>query len=233
MLLLPFVLGTWAGGWTWWSVPLLVAWLAGYGVSYYALLSVKSRRPKRFRRQLLTYAAVLAVAGVVSLTQAPWLLVAAAVFVPFWLANTAFARARQERHLINGLVSVTAACLMVFVAFGYASGETWSQLSGLDWQTPRTLFDLCWLYLAGTVLFVKTMIREAGDPRYLQLSWGFHAVALLVVVRIDVWLVVPFGIYLLRAVLLPRLTMRPAQVGALEMVNSLLLLAFAGALVID
>ena len=37
------------------------------------------------------------------------------------------------------------------------------------------------LYFSGTIPFVKTMIRERNNPRYLKISIGYHVVALAVV----------------------------------------------------
>ena len=89
------------------------------------------------------------------------------------------------------------------------------------------------LYLVGTVLFVKTMIREAGDATYLRSSVAFHAVAVPVAGVIALPLVLPFAWYLARAAVLPHRTMRPAQVGLVEIISWLLLVVFAVVFLID
>jgi hypothetical protein len=233
MLLLPFVLGTWAGGWRAASLLLLMAWLASYCLAHFVDLTLKSRRRTRYRGPLLLHGTVLLVSGVGCLVLAPWLLVGGLALLPFALVNAAFARARHERHWFNGVVSATAASLFLLVAYGFASGATsWSQLGDLDWHVPVELFDLCWLYLVGTVLFVKTMIRESGSTSYLRWSVGFHVAALAVVARLEPWLLVPFAWYFARSLLLPRTGLRPAQVGAVEIVNMVLLVGFAVTFVI-
>ena len=232
MLALPFVLGTWAAGWSWWCGVLLVAWLSGYLLSYFALLAIKTRRPRRYRAPLSLYGGTLLVTGAVCALHAPWLLLAAAGFAVFFAVNAWFARMHNDRHWFNGVVSATAASLMVLVAFGFASdARSVEELRALDWQVPTDLFDLCWLYLVGSVLFVKTMIREAGSRQFLWWSIGFHALALLVVFRISTWLLIPFGWYLARAALLPRVRLRPAYVGGVELVNMVMLVGFSVAVV--
>lgn len=234
MLLLPFVLGTWAGGWRPACLVLLVAWLAAYGTAHYVDLALKSRRTGRYRSPLLVWGGVLVVSGGASLWMAPWLALAVLFLLPFALVNAWFARARNERYWLNGAVSATAASLFVLAAYAVASGATsWAQVLELPWVTASQLLVLCWFYLVGSVLFVKTMIREAGDATYLRSSVAFHAVAVPVAGVIALPLVLPFAWYLARAAVLPHRTMRPAQVGLVEIISWLLLVVFAVVFLID
>lgn len=85
------------------------------------------------------------------------------------------------------------------------------------------------LFFAGSLLYVKTMIREQGDTGFLWASVGFHIVALVGAGLVTPALLVPFGWFLARAVILPRRRLSVRQVGLLELAGSLLL---AGVLVV-
>jgi hypothetical protein len=94
-------------------------------------------------------------------------------------------------------------------------------------------------YLVGTVLVVRSVIRQRGNRGFAALSVGFHAALALVATLALPW---PYAVYLAaltgRAVALPIVErrragtarpLRPVQVGIVEMVAStaLVVLAFA------
>src|SRR5450756_761216 len=58
MLVVPYLVGVLCAGPSWPHLPLLVAWLGGYLLSYYVFLAVKTRRPSRVVPQVLVYSAV-------------------------------------------------------------------------------------------------------------------------------------------------------------------------------
>jgi hypothetical protein len=214
MLLLPFGIGVIRGGPGWIHVPLLVAWLGGYLFSYYGQLAIKTRRPARVRPQLLGYGAATAVAGLAVLAAEPSLAWWAVAYVPLLAVNAWYARRRQDRALVNGIASTVEGSLMAFVAVA-AVGASWRPVA------PDAVALL--LYFVGSLLYVKTMIRERGDAGYLRASIGFHVVALAVAGWLTPALLLPFGWFAVRAVLLPRRRVSVRQVGLLELLGALLL----------
>ena len=216
MLTVPFLTGVVSGGASLVQVPLLIAWLSGYLLSYYALLAVKTRRLARVRRQVLTYAAILVPCALAVLIVRPELLLAAPVFAVLLAVNTAAAWRRTERSVVNDLASVLQSCLMVPLAAAAAGTPPVDVLR----PTAAVL-----LYFVGTVLYVKTMIRERGDRGYLRASIGFHAAAVPVAAMLSPALAGPFLLFLCRAVWLPRRPMTPRRVGFLEIANCVLLVA--------
>jgi len=220
MLLVPFALGPFAATPTWSSLLLLVAWLSAYLASYFALRWWKTRtlahRGRRFQAPALGYAAVLTVSGAALVAIEPWLLAAALAFVPFEAAAVGLALHGKERSLIAGISSATAASLMAPVAYHLAGGD--------DQSLAFALFGVSWLAFTGTVLHVKSTIRERDNPRSRVASIAFHVVALGAATWIDPVLAIPFGFLLLRAVLVPQHGWRPAQIGAVEIIGSLLVL---------
>ena len=117
---------------------------------------------------------------------------------------------------VAGASSATGASLMAPVSYRVADGA--------DGELAATLFLICWLAFVGSVLHVKSTIRERDDPRFRTVSVAFHLVALAVALAIDPILAVPFGFLLARAVLVPRHGWRPARIGAVEVTGSVLVL---------
>lgn len=218
LLLVPYLVGTFAGDPSGWSLVLLVAWLAAYLSSYYAIHWWKSRHlrhgGRRFRPPALTYGAVLAMTGVALVWWRPWLLGAALMFVPFEAVAATLALRGNERSWVAGVSSATAAGLMAPLAYWVASGD---QLG-----VAAELLTVAWLALVGSVLHVKSTIRERNNVRARWASIAFHAAALLIVVTIDPLYAVPFGFLLARAVAVPQRGWRPGRIGAVEIIGSVL-----------
>jgi hypothetical protein len=216
MLLLPYLVGVVRARPAWIHLPLLVAWLAGYLLSYYLQLAVKTGSIRRVRDQLAGYGAVSALAGSVVLLMQPQLAGWALAFGPLFAVNLGYARRRHDRSLVSGLASAVQATLMVPVA-----------CSATGTPLGRPLLDglALLMYFAGSLLYVKTMIRERGDRGYLRASITFHVVALAVAAWITPWLLLPFGWFLLRAELAPQRAPTVKQVGLLELAGSVLLAA--------
>jgi hypothetical protein len=216
MLLLPYLAGL-QFGLSWLHVPLLVTWLSGWLASYYALLAVKTLRPRRYWRQILAYGIVSAVAAAPLFALRPGMLWFAPAFAVLLTGNAFAARVGQERASINGIASVTMASLMAMIAPATA---------GLSWTLGVPVAVVAWLYLAGSVFYVKTMIRERGSRAHYVVSVAFHIGALAASVAVSPWLAIPFAWFLVRAAVLPRFALKVPVVGAVEVANSLLLLGF-------
>ncbi|MEU6540829.1 YwiC-like family protein [Streptomyces sp. NPDC047000] len=216
MLLVPYLAGLIEAGFSWVQLPLLVAWAGGYLLSYFALLAVKTRRPARVRTQLLVYGGVTAVCGLAVLVASPRVLLFAPVFAAVLAVNAFFARARHDRALANGLVSVLASVLILPVVA--VAGKTPLGQVG-------DTFLVTLLYFTGSLLFVRTTIRARGDRRMLGTSVAFHAVALGAAAWIATPYALPFTGYLIRAAAVPRRALTPLRIGVVEIVSSLALLA--------
>ncbi|MFI6330217.1 YwiC-like family protein [Micromonospora chersina] len=218
MLLLPYAAAVGVTGPRWLHVPLLGVGLAGYLFSYYALLAVKTGRADRVRPQLLVYGGATALLGVPVLLARPAVLGYVPLYAVLLAVNAGHARRRRERALLNDLASVAQSLLMVFVVATVAEVPP-ADLVGVAAAVGA--------YLAGTVLYVKTMIRERGSAPYRWASLAYHLVALAVAV-VAGWgpaVAGVFALLLLRAGVLPGRRLTPVRVGLIEMVGTLLLLA--------
>ncbi len=218
MLLVPFAVGllpSWGGRASWWHVPMLVAWLAAYLFSYFALLATKTRRVARHANQLRVYGAVAAAAGVPVVVARPEVLRLAPAFAALAVVTVVLARRRDDRNVAGGLASAAQACLVVPAV---------AAVGRVPMADVAPAAVACFLYLGGTVLYVKTMIRERGERSWFMASVAWHAVALPVAAFVSAWLFVPFTAYLLRAVHLPHRSLTVTRVGLVEVACSLALL---------
>jgi hypothetical protein len=215
MLAVPYLAGLLAAGYRWPDLPLLGAWLAGYLLSYFVFQAIKSRRPARYRTQLLLYGGVATPLTLLVVVARPALLWYAPAYAALFAVNACYAARRRERALLNDLASVLQSCLMVLVVATIAA-------------TPPTavldVFALCLAYFAGTALYVKTMIRERDNAAYRRWSVGHHLLALVVAAWVSPWAAALFAWLLVRATLLPGRQWSPKRVGLLEIANCALLL---------
>jgi hypothetical protein len=215
MLLLPFLVGVACAGPVWLDVPLLLAWLGAYLLSYYALLVVKLRRIGRLAPQLALYGGITLPAALFVIVLRPRVLVFAPAFAVLLAVNAVFARRHADRSLAGGLASVLQGCLMVPVTAVVSGTE-------LAPSVRPTLVLLA--YFVGTLLYVKTMIRNRGETGYLRTSIGFHALAAAGAGLLAWPLALPFGWLLVRAAWLPHRSLTPKQVGMIEVPPMLALL---------
>ncbi|MFC9298262.1 YwiC-like family protein [Streptomyces sp. NPDC057011] len=222
MLTVPFLAGTFLSprpGWA--HAVLFAAWLLGYAAVFHAQQWLRLRRrglrsADRHARPAVVFGAACAATGVPLAVLHPWLLPAALLAAPFMAVNAYYAWLGRERALANGLAAVVPACGMLLVA---------ARLGGLSPAGAWPAAAACLLYFAGTVPYVKTMIRERNSRAYRAGSVAYHAAALGLATVLSPWLALPFTAYLTRAATLPGRGLRVPVVGAMELAASLTLLA--------
>ncbi|GAA0711861.1 YwiC-like family protein [Dactylosporangium roseum] len=215
MLLLPWLAGVLTVGFRWPHLPLLVAWLSGYLLSYYLLLAVKTRRPERFRGQLTVYAIPTVLLGGLVVAAVPSLLWYAPCYALLLAVNVGYAARRDERALLNDLASVVQSCLMVFVC---------ATIAHVPPAGVTVAFVTLLAYLAGTVLYVKTMIRERDSIGYRRASITFHLLTAAGMFLLNPIVGAGFLLLAARAWALPGRQLKPVHVGVIEIGASLLVL---------
>jgi hypothetical protein len=220
MLAVPYLAGLLTAGYRWPDLPLLAAWLCGYLLTYFVFQAAKSRRPRRYRDQLLLYGGIAGPLTILVLAARPALLWYAPGYAALFGVNAWYAWRRRERALLNDAASVVASCLMVLVVATVAATPPGTVL-------PAAL--LCLAYFLGTVFYVKTMIRERGNPAFRRWSIGYHLLALGATGWLGPWPAILFGWLLLRSILLPHTGWSPKRVGLIEIANSALLLLVVAA----
>lgn len=234
MLVVPFAVGALDAGPSWRHLPLLFTWLAGYFAFFAAGLWLRSRGKRRYWPPVRTYAVLTVVLGLVVIAVEPDALRWAVVFLPLLAISLRCSWHRLDRSLLNDAVTVLAACLMTVVAYGFGNrlgkpeipslaGLAW--LPGADQERPWVLAGLLLAYFAGTVLYVKTMIRDRGDVGRYQLSVMYHAAVCVPAAVVSPWLGTLFVAFAIRAALVPKQwsQLNPAAIGIGEIVASLTL----------
>jgi hypothetical protein len=210
MLATPLLVGILASGPAWIHVPLTAFWFLGYFAFFATSLWLKSRRRARYRPPVLAYTAAAAVAGVVTLVADPSLVRWAPVFVlPLGVGLLASA-VRDERSLWSGVSTTVGSSLMTLVAYDAGGGT--------DVARAWLLAGILAAYFAGTVFYVKTLIRERDNAAYYWLSVVFHGAATLALIPLSPPLTPVFAALTARAAIAPAFRITPKQAGIGEIV---------------
>ncbi|MBT1175538.1 YwiC-like family protein [Bifidobacterium sp. LC6] len=207
----------------WW---VLLCWALCYCVEFTAARWLKSHGASRFLPPVVGYTTALVCAGIPFLIMHIDVLIWAPLYMV--LAAAAFAGAwfRRERSLWANAAAVIAASVMAMITFHYAANSPDIPQVSL----PGLVLVLCFAATQfGSVLFVKTMIRERGKHSYVAASWIWH-IALLawwIAAAGHSWYLVILGVILFsRAVALPliarRHTIKPVIVGITECCTSVM-----------
>lgn len=212
-LITPVVVGALAGDPNAWHLLLLLTWLAAYCLNFYASLAIKSRKPKRYQRQLTVYAAATVALGVPLLWHDREVLRLLMFALPAFAVNVWHVLQRNERAWLNDMVGITLAGVVGYGA--YTLGATPSTTMRAH-HAMLVLLATC-LYFGGTVIYVKTMIRERGSRTWMHISRVFHAGLVLLAALSRTWALVLVALALLaRAVVVPRLGWTPKRIGLTE-----------------
>lgn len=219
MLVVPVLVGAVIAGATWRHAWLLVAWLAAFCAFSAAGLWLRSGRRARYWPPVRFHALATAVLGGALLVTTPGLLWWGPVYAPLLAVSLAASSRRADRSWLNDILTVLAACLMTVVSAGLAGGWPGSWVPpGADDPTAWLAAGLLAAFFLGTVAYVKTLIRDRGNPRVLAISVGYHAV---LVVAALVWLArclgvgdgagVAAGLFVVAAGLLARAVLVPRR----------------------
>ena len=215
MLATPLLVGVLASRPTWVHLALTAFWFTGYFAFFAAGLWLKAppRRRPRLRPPVLAYAASSAVLGLVTVAMAPGLVRWAPLFVLPMAVGLWSSWKHDDRSLVSGVSTAAGSCLMTLVAYDAGGGT--------DWRLAWVLAGILAAYFAGTVFYVKTMIRERDEPAYHWLSMLFHAAMTVAMTRVSPWLALVFALLTIRAAIVPAFRLTPKRVGIGEIVATL------------
>lgn len=213
MLATPLVVGVLASHPRWVQLPLAGFWFVGYFAFFATGLWLKSRRKARYLPPVRAYAVAAALLGALTLVLRPDLVVWVPLFaVPLGVGLVASAR-RDERSLVSGISTSAGSCLMTLVAFDAGDGTDWSRA----WLLTAVLAA----YFVGTVLYVKTMIRERGVAAYHWLSALGHGAVTCAMIPLSPWLVLVFALLTIRAAVVPAFRLSAKAVGIGEIAGTI------------
>lgn len=162
-------------------LAVLVAWFFGYFAFFAFGLAAKARNPQRragYLKPVYVYGAVSLAAIILALALQPPLMWWVVPFGPLVAIAVWETLQGRSRSALSGVSTVVASALLLPAMTAVGGG------GGGPWEVPPIIWDcmaFLALYFSGTIPFVKTMIRERNNPRYLQISIGYHVVALVIV----------------------------------------------------
>ncbi|AJK69371.1 YwiC-like family protein [Corynebacterium marinum] len=157
-------------------LAVLVAWFFGYFAFFAFGLAVKARNPRRrarYLRPVYVYGAVSLVGIAVALLLQPQLLWWALPFAPLVVIAVGETVAGRSRSTLSGVSTTVASALLYPALVGVGSGS----VGAAAWAGMIFLAA----YFSGTIPFVKSMIRERNNPRYLTGSICYHVLAVFAV----------------------------------------------------
>lgn len=210
----------------------LAAWVCAYPLGYYLGRAVTarvrrgswSRLARRERAHAVPWAVLATALGLPLVLTRPWLLAAAALLAVLWALGLAVASRRGERSLANDLVLVAQAAVALPLAVAVVAGPT--EATGVLAGPTMQATAIVAAYLAGSVLHVKSLLREAGNAAFHRVNVGWHAVLTLGAAVASPWWLVAFVPALARAALL-RPGMRPGAIGGVEALVAVLVVTAA------
>ncbi len=167
MLLVPLLLGVAASHPDPWHLALGGAALAGYLASAALQAWSRARRSPAYRAPIAVYGVAFAVLGILLARTFPALLLAVVVIAPSAVVVMGGARPGTRRDLANSLAQVAQALVLVPAA-AYVSGA-------FEVERVVAATAIAAGYLVGTVLVVRSVLRERGKESFARLAIGFHA----------------------------------------------------------
>lgn len=199
MATVPIIVGALMGGARWEHLALLAGWVAGFLFFNAASLWLRAPHRARYRPALLTWAGVAVGFGLLLVVLAPRLLWWVPVFAPLVAVALVEAWRRRGRSLPSRLSAVIACGLTCAVAYDWATGlvrpeGAWRAGEAWPWRdaaaltgsapAPSTGWTHAWIvtslltaYFVGSVPYVRSLIRERGNRRWIAGSAAWHALA--------------------------------------------------------
>lgn len=166
MLVIPFLLGAYIGGFSWIHIPLFIGWLCLYLATYPLLMAMKNKRKPFYIKWFALYFAAAAVILLFPLIYRWEIIYFGMAMTPFFLINIYYGKKKKDRAFFNDLAAIAVFCIGGLASSFIVSGE-------ITKEAFITIM-LCFLFFVGSTFYVKTMIREKNNPNYKWLSWGFH-----------------------------------------------------------
>lgn len=229
-LIVPAVIVSFLGAGNAVGLIFFLTWLSGYPVSYFLGRAIIAR----FRRgewtakakgelQSATPWLVIALFGVSSLVALrPWLLLYGIAVIALWAISIYLSWAGRERGITNDLLLVGLASIEPVMMYQVAKNH--SSLTGI----PKGVWIaalMCVLFFAGSVLHVKSLIREVKNRNWHTGSLVYHLVVLVLLLAFarPWYLAVPFALAFARTIAV-KPGLRPGALGVVELGVSIALI---------
>lgn len=208
----------------------LLTWVSGYPVSYFLgrALIMRIRRgswtakAKTELRSAIPWTVITFFGASYLVALRPWLFLYGIVVVGLWSVSIYLSWAGRERGITNDLLLVGLASMEPVLMYQVAKDH--SSLAGI----PHGIWvaaTMSMLFFAGSVVHVKSLIREAKNRNWHIGSLVYHLVILAVLlVFVRPWyMVIPFALALVRTIIV-KPGLRPGTLGVVELGVSIALI---------
>ena len=226
---LPILLGFAASGFTWLTLVLAAGFVLAYPTSYFAIAVLRYPRPELYRRGLVTWGLPAIAIAIVVLIARPWMVWIGLAYAIGFAINLGFAKARNERSLINDAVFIIE-CVAITPVIWACTESTGGVVPPSPVSAPSALWALTamgGLALIGSTLHVRSLIRERRNESFRRASQVFAIASLLAAIVLAVpygggavaSAICAFGYLTARAFFVGRRPLRPGIIGVFELVG--------------
>lgn len=218
MALMPFLYGMLLAGPISLHFCLLLAWFSLYLMTYPFLNLFKGRNLELYRKWTLIYGIASLLFSLPALLYNWYILYFLAAMFPFVAINIYYVKQKDERALLNDFAGIIIFALAGMGAY-YFPHYQWDEK--IYWVA---LYPS--LFFVGVTLYVKSVMRERKNPRYLQASIVFHLLCIIGCILFQHYLIAfAFVPPFIRSIVLPKHKLSVKQVGLIEMAVSLVFFA--------
>lgn len=221
-LIVPAVIVSFLGAGNGIGLIFFLTWVSGYPVSYFLGRAIIARIRRGTwtakAKSELTFAMpwlIISLFGVSYLVALrPWLFFYGIAVLALWSISIYLSWAGRERGITNDLLLVGLASIEPVLMYQVAVDH--SSLSGLPHSIWIVAF-MCLLFFAGSVVHVKSLIREVRNRNWHTGSLVYHLVVLvlLLILARPRYLAIPFALALARTILV-KPGLRPGVLGIIE-----------------
>ena len=235
MTIVPVLAGSALGGFTWLQLLLAVSWVIAFlwfdaftvwmkttvHVSRQGTRRVRLARGQRYVPALVTYG-LIAFAGAVALAILwPKILLWGLAILPCFLVAWLQMWRGEYQSFLARASAIVASSLLTPIAYELGSHPD-------NWYRAWVSTAFIATYFVGTIPYVKTLIRERGNPTWTRISLGYHLVMTVAAVfaaavgYITWWMALAWMILTVRAWAYPEAArrrgkpLRPAVIGVSE-----------------
>ena len=213
MIIMPVLFGMFATKFNIFQLLFFAGWFMTFFFADHFLFYVKQRKKQiGYLKCAILFLLLSAVCFIPVIIYEFKVLMFFLAMLPFGIINYFFAKARNERHIINDFSAVMIFSIAGVLTYYIASHQ-------FEWPMIY-VFGLSVAYFIGTVFYVKTMIREKKNIHYRNISWVYHVLLVIVGYFIHPLLLIAFLPSLIRAVILYGKQLKPIKIGVLEIANA-------------
>ncbi|WP_066394918.1 YwiC-like family protein [Neobacillus mesonae] len=214
MLIIPYWLGVFNGGFLWQHIPFFLGWLLLYLATYPMLLIFKKKKVPYYIKWTFIYMLPALLLLIIPLMERPSIYFFGLLMIPFFIINAYYTSINRDRAFMNDISAICAFSIAGLASSYFGAG-------GITIETLIFSFLSSILFFIGCTFYVKTMIREKKNSQFKWVSWVYHSLLVLSWLVFGLWIVVLAYIpSLVRAIIFYGKKLSPKEIGIYEIVNS-------------